>query len=128
MMKIFILTFFFSFLLPTPPQDDLLKNISTAMEAGSSKELIKFCGDNIEIKINGKSSNYSLAQAEVVLKDFFLSNAVKGFAYIHQGSSPEGLKYSIGSLAVDEGSYRVVMVIKKQKSEFRIDQINFSRE
>lgn len=127
-MKIFIFTILLSLFQSAPPQDDLLKNISIAMEAGSSKELIKFCGENIEIKINGKSSNYSLAQAEVVLKDFFLKNAVKDFAYIHQGSSPEGLKYTIGSLTVDEGSYRVVMVIKKQKSGFKIDQINFSRE
>lgn len=112
----------------SPLQDELLDNISSAMEAGSSRELIKFCGDNTEIKINGKSSNYSISQAEQVLKDFFISNPVKSFSYIHQGSSPEGLKYTIGSLGVDEGNFRVVMVIKKQNGAFKIDQINFSRE
>ncbi|MFY0599919.1 MAG: DUF4783 domain-containing protein [Cyclobacteriaceae bacterium] len=127
-MKLSILFIAFATLFASPTQDELLADISSAMGAGSSKELIKFCGDNIEIKIDGKSSNYSISQAEVVLKDFFLKNRVKSFSYIHQGSSPEGLKYTIGSLELDESSYRVVMVIKKQGSDFKIDQINFSRE
>jgi hypothetical protein len=98
------------------------------MKAGSSKELIKYCNANIEIKIDGKTSNYSLAQAEVILKDFFLKNPPKGFQYIHQGASPEGLKYTIGTYSLEEGKYRVVMVIKKVKEEFKIDTINFSKE
>ncbi len=109
-------------------QDTILENIGTAMKAGSSKELIKYCNANIEIKIDGKTSNYSLAQAEVILKDFFLKNPPKGFQYIHQGASPEGLKYTIGTYSLEEGKYRVVMVIKKVKEEFKIDTINFSKE
>jgi len=127
----FKLGFFFTallFSLHTYAQDDILANIGTAMKAGSSKELIKYCNENLEIKVNGKTSNYSISQAEVVLKDFFLKNPPKGFQYIHQGSSPEGLKYTIGTYALEEGSYRVVMVIKKIKNEFKIDTINFSRE
>lgn len=127
-MKLTALFFLFISFFTFPTQDELLENISAAMGTGSSKELIKFCGNNIEIKIDGKSSNYSIAQAEVVLKDFFSKNSVKNFSYIHQGSSPEGLKYTIGSLELEETSYRVVMVIKKAKTQFKIDQINFSRE
>lgn len=110
------------------PQDQVLVNISTAMKAGSSKELIKYCNSNLEIKMDGKTSNYSIAQAEVVLKDFFLKNPPKGFQYIHQGASPEGLKYTIGTYTVENGKYRVVMVIKQVKQEFKIDTINFSKE
>ena len=109
-------------------QDEILANISTAMKAGSSKELIKYCNANMEIKMDGKTSNYSVAQAEVILKDFFLKNPPKGFQYIHQGASPEGLKYTIGTYSVDDGKFRVVMVIKKVKEEFKIDTINFSKE
>lgn len=109
-------------------QDQILNDISTAMKAGSSKELIKFCNANLEIKMDGKASNYSIAQAEEVLKNFFLNNPPKGFTYIHQGASPEGLKYTIGTYSLEEGSYRVVMVIKNIKGQFKIDTINFSRE
>ncbi len=120
--------FFFVFSLFSPPQEDILETISTALAAGSSKELIKYCADNVEIKIDGKSGTYSLPQAEVLLRDFFLAKPARGFRYVHQGSSPEGLKYSIGTLDLDGGSYRVVMVIKKVSGVFKIDQINLSKE
>ncbi|MEQ9305803.1 MAG: DUF4783 domain-containing protein [Marinoscillum sp.] len=124
--SVFLITALLSF--GSVPQQEILTNISTAMQAGSSKELIKFCNSNLEIKMDGKTSNYSIAQAEVILKDFFLKNPAKGFQYIHQGSSPEGLKYTIGTYTTEGASYRVVMVIKKVKNEFKIDTINFSRE
>ncbi|MFT4833630.1 MAG: hypothetical protein ACI83W_000201 [Marinoscillum sp.] len=116
------------FSLSSFAQDEILENVGAALSAGSSKELIKYCNDNLEIKVNGKTSNYSIAQAEVVLKDFFLKNPPRGFQYIHQGASPEGLKYTIGTYTVEEGNYRIVMVLKKIKDQFRIDTINISRE
>lgn len=116
------------FLSISPVQQDVLNDISTAMKAGSSKELVKYCNANIEIKMDGKTNNYSIAQAEVVLRDFFLKNPPKGFQYIHQGASPEGLKYTIGTYSVEDGSYRVVMVIKNVKNQLKIDTINFSKE
>lgn len=116
------------FCISVPTQEDVLSRIASAMKAGSSKELIKYCNTNLEIKVDGKTSNYSMAQAEVVLKDFFMKNPSKGFQYIHQGSSPEGLKYTIGTYSLEGGTYRVVMVIKQIDEEFKIDTINFSRE
>lgn len=109
-------------------QDAVLVDISTAMKAGSSRELIKYCNNNLEIKMDGKTSNYSISQAEVVLRDFFLNNPPKGFSYIHQGASPEGLKYTIGTYQTEQARYRVVMVIKNVNDQFKIDTINLSRE
>lgn len=124
---VIILTSFF-LSAPSSLQQDVLKDISMALKAGSSKELVKYCNTNIEIKMDGKTSNYSISQAEVVLHDFFQKNPSKGFQYIHQGSSPEGLQYTIGTYTLDEGSYRVVMVIKNVKNQLKIDTINFSKE
>ncbi|MFY0605600.1 MAG: DUF4783 domain-containing protein [Cyclobacteriaceae bacterium] len=110
-------------------QDGILENVGAAMKAGSSKELIKFCNSNLEIKLNGKASNYSIIQAEVVLRDFFLKNPSRGFEYVHRGSATAGsLKYSIGTYKFDEGSYRVLMLLKKVNDEMKIDSISLSRE
>jgi hypothetical protein len=116
------------FLLWGQGEDATVKEIGTAMKTGSSKELIKFCNKTVEIKIDGESSNYSRAQAEVVLKDFFAKNPAKSFSYIHQGSSPEGLKYNIGRYAHENGTYRVVMFIKKIGDNYLIDTLNLSKE
>lgn len=115
-------------LLLSPSQDETVKNIGTAIKAGSSKELIKFCNETVEIKINGESSNYSKAQAEVILRNFFTKNPPKNFTYIHQGSAPEGLKYNIGRYTHENGAYRVVMFIKKIGDKYLIDTLNFSQE
>lgn len=125
-MMNFVLIAFLHF-LPIQ-QEEVLDRIQVALDAGSSKELIKYCNNNLEIKLDGKTSNYSLAQAEVVLKDFFLKNPSKGFSYIHKGSSPEGLKYAIGKYSVTGGSYRVVMVVKQVSGGFKVDTITLSRE
>ncbi len=115
-------------LLWSQGEDNTVRNIAVALKAGSSKELIKYCNKTVEIKIDGESSNYSRAQAEVVLKDFFTRNPAKNFTYIHQGSSPEGLKYNIGKYTFDQGSYRVVMFIKRINDNYLIDTLNFSKE
>tara|TARA_B100001245_G_C22826061_1_gene397393 strand:+ start:664 stop:1050 length:387 start_codon:yes stop_codon:yes gene_type:complete len=128
MIKVSLISITLLFNIWNIQQDAVLVNISTAMKAGSSKELIKYCNSNLEIKMDGQTSNYSIAQAEVVLKDFFLKNPPKGFTYIHQGTSPEGMKYTIGSYTIDGGKYRVVMLIKKVKEDFKIDTINFTKE
>ncbi len=114
-------------LLLSPIQDETMKNIGTAIKAGSSKELIKFCNETVEIKINGESSNYSRPQAEVILRKFFNENPAKGFTYIHQGAS-EGLNYTIGRYTHENGAYRVVMFIKKIGDKYLIDTLNFSQE
>ena len=125
MIKAFVIPLI---LLLGPYQDETIREIGIAMKAGSSKELIKFCNSTVEIKIDGKSSNYSRNQAEVILKDFFTKNPSENFSYIHQGASPEGLKYTIGKYTHEKGAYRVVMLIKKIGDNYLIDTLNFSRE
>lgn len=108
-------------------QDEMTRDIGIAMKAGSSKELIKFCNNTVEIKVDGESSNYSKNQAEVILKDFFSRNPPKDFTYIHHGES-EGLKYKIGHYRHQNGVFRVVMVIKKINDTYLIDTLNFSKD
>jgi hypothetical protein len=107
---------------------DISKNIETAMKAGSAKELVKYFNETVEVKIDGSSSNYSRNQSEMVLRQFFQKNPVRGFSYIHQGSSAEGLKYVIGKYQFDGGSYRTLMFLKKTSDGYRIDMLNFTRE
>ena len=125
MLKGFILCLF---IMIAPIQDDTVREIGIALKAGSSKELIKFCNKTIEIKIDGESSNYGKAQAEVILRNFFTKNVPRDFSYIHQGASPEGLKYTIGRLTHEDGAFRVVMFIKKIDDTYLIDTLNFSKE
>ena len=111
-----------------PMQDETLRNISTAIRTGSSKELIKFCNETVEIMINVESSNYSRAQSDEILRNFLTKNPPTDFSYIHSGSAPEGLKYTIGRYTYENGTFRVVMFVKKIGDNYLIDTLNFSQE
>ena len=115
-------------LLGITQSDNTLDQIGSSLEAGSAKELIKFCNATVELKMDGESANYSKSQAEVILRNFFQKYPPVTFEYIHQGSSPEGLKYTIGHYTHDSGKYRIVMFIKKTGNTYLIDTINFSQE
>ncbi|UXP33059.1 DUF4783 domain-containing protein [Reichenbachiella agarivorans] len=102
--------------------------IEQAFNAGSAKELIKYFNQVTEVKINDVGANYSKAQAEPLLRDFFQQNPPNSFEYIHKGNSPEGLKYNIGLYSSRSKNYRVVLLLKKVKDEYVVDTINFNED
>ncbi|MBV6644347.1 MAG: DUF4783 domain-containing protein [Cyclobacteriaceae bacterium] len=122
-----IATFYCSYLMA---QGEVVDNIGIAMKASSAKELVKYCGNNVEINIDGVENSYSRSQAESVLRNFFLQNPATDFVYIHQGASedPKKLKYTIGKYRMKTGSYRVVMFLKKGTDSYLIDTLTLSRE
>lgn len=114
-----------------PPQEDAIRDIGIAMKAGSARELTTFFNKTVEIRIDGRSSNYSRNQAEAVLKDFFEKYPSRDFVYtvnFKKGSSTDDLKYTIGLYTHEKGSFRVVMLIKKIDNAYLIDTLNFSKE
>lgn len=109
-------------------QSDVIKNTKTALKTGSSKALAGYFNEMVELSINGDKSSYSRTQAEFVLKNFFKKYPPADFDYIHQGSSKEGLKYTIGKYKYPGGSFRVYMLIKQFKGKYFIDTLNFDKE
>lgn len=109
-------------------QDKVLEDIGVAIKNGSAKEFIKFCADPLTIKLNNSSNSYAKAQAEGQLRQFFQNNPPSNFSYVHQGSSREGLRYCIGKYTMKKGSYRVVLLIKQQGSNYLVYQITLTKE
>ncbi|WP_221406528.1 DUF4783 domain-containing protein [Reichenbachiella sp. 5M10] len=102
--------------------------VEQAFNAGSAKELIKYFNQVTEVKINDVGANYSKAQAEPMLRDFFKQNPPTSFEYIHKGKSPEGLKYNIGLYTSRSKNYRVVLLLKVVNDEYVVDTINFNED
>lgn len=111
---------------PAHAQNEVINNVRDALKTGSSRELNKYLNNTVEISINGEKSSYSRNQAEFVLKDFFNKYPPKGFRYVHQGSSKEGIKYTIGTYSYDRGEFRVFMVIKQISGTYLVDKIDFN--
>ena len=113
---------------PVSAQNEVINNVRDALKTGSSKELGNYFNNTVEISINGEKASYSRNQAEFILKDFFSKHPPLGFRYVHQGSSKEGLKYTVGTYAHDRGEFRVFMLIKQFGSSYLVDKIDFNQE
>jgi len=109
-------------------QEDVTDNVKTAMKTGSSKELSQYFGSIVELNFDGEKSSYSKSQAEFVLKDFFKKNPPIDFQYIHQGASKQGFKYAIGKYTIENSSFRIWILFKKDNDTYYVDTIDFTRE
>jgi hypothetical protein len=102
------------------------ENIAAALKTGNSKEIAKYFGANVNIKILNQEDIYSKNQAELILKDFFTKNTIKNYLPKHNGTSKNGAQYTIGVLNTNNGNFRVYYFLKKntdgiQIQEFRIE-------
>lgn len=95
-----------------------------ALRSGNAAELSKYFDDNVELTLPVKSDSYSKAQAQVIVKDFFSTNGVKGFDLKHKGDSPGG-HYCIGTLQTKSGSFRAHVFLKAKGNKEVVKEIRF---
>lgn len=124
----FLLLSSFSFSDVHAQSESLFAEVRSALKAGSSKELSQHFHDDILLNINEESGNFSNVHAEIYLKEFFKKHEPISFEYAHQGSSNEGLKYAIGNYVHSEGTYLVLIRVKKIEGKEKIYIIDFSEE
>ncbi len=114
-----VLFFFFSF-----KGGNNLDSIIMSIESGNSTRLSAFFDSNLEISLPDKSNNYSKAQAELILKDFFKLHHVKHFEVLHTGDN-EGAQYCIGNLYTRNGTFRTTLYIKQTAQKSILQEIRF---
>lgn len=109
-------------------KNEVVEQVREAIKAGSAKELSKYLNQTVDVTIEGKLQNYSKAQAEFVLRDFFKTHAPNGFDIIHQGSSKGGQPFAIGEYKSGSDVYRVWMKIKMINKDQLIQEISFVKQ
>jgi len=122
-LSLFLMLTGFVFIQTTQAQS--FDNIANAIKNGNSAELAGSFVGNVEITIKSNSGSYSKSQAEMVLKSFFSENKPSGFSISHQGTSPEGSRYFIGSLTTSSGTFRTYVYAKATGNTLVIQEIRF---
>lgn len=105
-------------------QQSSIDEVIGALRAGNAAELSKYFDDNVEVTLPAKSDSYSKAQAQLILKDFFTSNDVKGFELKHKGDSPGG-HYFIGTLQTKSGNFRAHIFLKTKANKEVVKELRF---
>ena len=109
------------------PQNDVISKVRDAIKTGSSKEISQLLNQTVDMNIQSTMKNYSKAQAEIVLKDFFKKYPPTSFTIKHQGSSKGGLLYAIGVYISDSSSFDVWIRIKKFDDDYLIQEVSFTK-
>ncbi|HEU5293054.1 MAG TPA: DUF4783 domain-containing protein [Cyclobacteriaceae bacterium] len=106
----------------------VIDQVRESIKSGSAKELAKYLDQTVGVTIEAKVDNYSKAQAEFVLRDFFKAHPPNEFNILHQGSSKGGQPFAIGEYKSGNEKYRVWMKIKTVGKEQLIQEISFVTE
>lgn len=101
-----------------------IDEVISSLRSGNAAELAKNFDDNIELSLPDKSDSYSKAQAQLIVKDFFSNNGVKGFELKHKGESPGG-HFCIGTLQTNAGSFRTNVFMKMKNGKEVVKEIRF---
>lgn len=109
-------------------QAEIFAPIKDAIKANNAKEAVKYFNQSADINIEGEVNNYSKAQAEFVLGDFFKKHPVSDFNVVHTGSSPSGLKFAIGKYQSGSDSYSVLMRVKESDKKYFVHEISFIKQ
>ncbi len=95
-----------------------------ALRSGNSAQLSGYFDENVELTLPDKSDSYSRAQAQLIVKDFFGNNGVKGFELKHKGDSPGG-HFCIGTLQTSAGNFRTNVFMKVKNGKEVVKEIRF---
>ena len=95
-----------------------------ALKEGNAAEIARYFDNTVEITLPDKSNSYSKSQGEVVLRDFFINNPVKGFNLLHKGEN-NGSQYCIGNLVTKNGTYRATVFMKLKGGRQILQEIRF---
>jgi hypothetical protein len=106
-----------------------IDNIHQAIKTSNHRYIAAYFGTSVELKLPDNEGLYSKAQAELLLRDFFLRNPPKTFNVRYEGGAEDGSKYSIGRLETNNGSsFRTYLFLKKQNDHFLLREFRIEKE
>lgn len=109
-------------------QVDIADDLATNFRQGNSKEIAKSFAPSIELIIIDQEDVYNRAQAEQILKDFFLKNQPSKTSIIHKLSNSPNYRLTILSLTTKTEKFRVTVTMKKTGNAFLITELRIEPE
>ncbi|MFV0378328.1 MAG: DUF4783 domain-containing protein [Mangrovibacterium sp.] len=103
--------------------DDLV----ASLRSGNAAALSGYFNQNIELFVLDQDDVYSRAQAQQIVSNFFEQYKATGFSIIHQ-SGKEEMKYAIGNLTTNKGSFRVSFLVKNDGGKPVIHQLRIEKQ
>ncbi|WP_293300800.1 DUF4783 domain-containing protein [Pedobacter sp. UBA4863] len=109
-------------------QADIADELAVKFRQGNSKEIAKSFATSIELIIIDQEDVYNKAQAEQILKDFFLKNPPNKTSIIHKLTNNPNYRLTILSLTSKTEKFRVTITMKKVSNSFLITELRIEQD
>lgn len=104
-------------------QGDIVDSLSAFFKAANSKEISKNFSPSVELNINNTEDEYSKAQAEQILREFFTKNPPVSSAVVHLINTNPNYRFGVLALGTKNGKFRVAITLKKTANTFFITEL-----
>lgn len=101
-----------------------IDDVAMAIQSGNANQLSRYLDNRVDISLPEKTDTYSKTQAEMVIRDFFVTNGVQGFQVKHKGENG-GSEFCVGLLKTRNGDYRTVLFMKLKGDRQLLQEIRF---
>lgn len=97
-----------------------------ALKNGNANQVAKYFDNTVQILLIDKNYTYSKSQAELVLRDFFVTNGIKDFQVVQKSDKP-GSQFCIGTLETRNGIFRTTLFLKLKGDRQLLQELRFER-
>jgi len=101
-----------------------LDAVATAFRSGNANQLSPYLDIRVDISLPDKTDTYSKSQAEMVIRDFFNTHAVRNFKILQQGESGDYI-FCTGILQTRSGNYRTTLFFRQKGEKEYLQEIRF---
>lgn len=101
-----------------------IDEVVVAIRSGNVGQLSRYFDNRVDISLPDKSDTYSKSQAEMIMRDFFTTNAVTNFQIKHKGENG-GSQFCIGVLQTRNGDYRTTLFMKQKGDKQLLQELRF---
>lgn len=128
--KFLIISFFscfFTSMHTEVQQKDVFNSLSGYFKEANSKEIAGYFASVIELNILSEEGEYSKAQAELIVRDFFSKHATGTVKIIHRLSSSSNYKFGVLSIQNKDDKFRVSISMANSGNKFLIKSIKIEK-
>ncbi|MDP3470162.1 MAG: DUF4783 domain-containing protein [Daejeonella sp.] len=119
---------FFLFIQPEVQQKDIFDTLSVYFKDSNSKDIAAYFESVIELDILSEEGEYSKAQAELILRDFFSRHSAVSVKVLHRLSSSSNYKFGVLSFESKSKKLRVSISMANNGNKFLIKTITIEND
>lgn len=107
---------------------EVTSKIAASIRSGNAKELSNYFNQTLDLSAPGSEGTFSKAQAEMIIKNFFVKYPPSSYSQNHQGKSNDGSQYAIGVYKSGNTNFRTYFLLRNIGGKPLIHQLKFESE